>query len=489
MNILLLTVLCVIEIAFAWISIPRRPIVREWSLARLIINGGEVLVFLVLLLSPGIDLGMRFRLLFLLLGIRTVLAAVLCLTRRKAEKEKKTAGIIFSLFGSVLLFAFGSIPSFLFADYQGLPTTGPYGVGMAQAILVDESRQEAFETDGSNREVPAYFFYPEGGDAGEKYPLIFFSHGAFGYYQSNMSTYMELASHGYVVVSLEHPYHALYTKDTDGKIILSDQTFMQDIQRINGSEAAEEEIFEISSGWMKLRLADCDFAVDSVKEAAQRGTLTACFFVSEKDKEKVTAALSMIDSGKIGFMGHSLGGAAAVTIGRRREDIGAVIDFDGTMLGEIEEVADGVDIIREEPYDTPLLSFDSEAHHESRAACAEQGVSYANNVVLAHAADGYSTYIAGTGHMNYTDLPLFSPFLASMLGTGDVDAEACILKMNEITLAFFDCYLKESGEFQVEEGYYLLSDGNQAEKEAAQQAKQMTLDLVSYQACQGREEP
>lgn len=460
MNILLLSVLCVIEIAFAWITIPRKPAVKEWSLARLIVNGGEVLVFLVLLLSPGIDLGMRFRVLSYLLGIRTVFAAFRFIMKRKTEKEKKTVGMVLSLCVSILLFVCASIPSFLFADYKGLPTTGGYEVMSAQAILVDDSREETFETDGSKREVPAYFFYPEGGDSGNKYPVIFFSHGAFGYYQSNMSTYMELASHGYVVVSLEHPYHALFTKDTDGKMILTDAEFMRDIQRINGSGVSEEQIFEVSSEWMKLRLADGDFAVDMVKEAAQKETLPECFFVSGKDREKVAAAVSMMDCGKIGFMGHSLGGAAAVALGRQREDIGAVIDFDGTMLGEIKEVADGVDIINEAPYDTPLLTFDSEEHHRSRKELSGQGVPYANNVVLNHAANGYDTYIAGTGHMNYTDLPLFSPFLADMLGTGKVDAEACILKMNEITLAFFDCYLKGEGAFQVEEGYDLQNDGN-----------------------------
>ena len=65
--------------------------------------------------------------------------------------------------------------------------------------------------------------------------------------------------------------------------------------------------------------------------------------------------------------------------------------------------------------------------------------------------------------MNYTDLPLFSPFLANYIGsmtvsddtagTGTVDAEGCIVKMNEIILDFFNAYLKGEGEFQVEEGY------------------------------------
>ncbi|MDE6906370.1 MAG: hypothetical protein K2P76_15860 [Lachnospiraceae bacterium] len=460
MNILLLCALSVIEIAFLFLAVQKKPAVKEWFFTRLLVNGGEVLVFLVMLPLPGIDLGMRFGILFFFLGIRAFLAAVLYFMKKKGEKEKKSAGMVFSFLGSLLLFVIGSIPSFLFTDYEGLPATGQYEVEMAQAILVDEGRLESFETDESKREVPAYFFYPRGGNQGEKYPMVFFSHGAFGYYQSNTSTYMNLASHGYVVVSLEHPYHSLFTKDTYGKLILSDGKFMQGIQKINGTEASEEMVFALSSEWIKLRLEDSCFAIDKIKKAAKNQSLADCFYVSEKDREGMNQAISMIDGGKIGFMGHSLGGAAAVTIGRQREDIGAVVDFDGTMLGEIKDVVDGKDIINEDIYDTPLLSFDNEEHYKSRAELSRQGVPYANNVVLAHAKNGYSTYIAGTGHMNYTDLPLFSPFLANMLGTGDVDAEECVLKMNEITLQFFDCYLKDVGEFQVEEGYFLQDDGN-----------------------------
>ena len=55
--------------------------------------------------------------------------------------------------------------------------------------------------------------------------------------------------------------------------------------------------------------------------------------------------------------------------------------------------------------------------------------------------------------MNYTDLPLFSPALASVLGAGEIDSTHCITTMNEIVLAFFDCYLKDAGMFSVQECY------------------------------------
>lgn len=110
------------------------------------------------------------------------------------------ATIVAKGFLGVLLFAVALVPAFLFTGYEGLETSGSYGVKMAEDIWVDESRVEEFEQDGA-------------------FPLVIFSHGAFGYYQGNTSTYMELASRGYVVVSLDHPYHSIFTKDTSGKLI------------------------------------------------------------------------------------------------------------------------------------------------------------------------------------------------------------------------------------------------------------------------------
>jgi hypothetical protein len=55
--------------------------------------------------------------------------------------------------------------------------------------------------------------------------------------------------------------------------------------------------------------------------------------------------------------------------------------------------------------------------------------------------------------MNFTDLPLFSPALAGILGTGSVDAGKCVDQVNAIVLHFFDSFLKGTGDFSVEESY------------------------------------
>ena len=72
-----------------------------------------------------------------------------------------------------------------------------------------------------------------------------------------------------------------------------------------------------------------------------------------------------------------------------------------------------------------------------------------NDFIIAHAADGRSLTFYGVGHMDFTDLPLFSPFLSSLLGSERIDHEAFLAKVNGLVLNWFDYYLKGSGELNL----------------------------------------
>ena len=369
--------------------------------------------------------------------------------------EKRKHKVLFIIGGILLLLIIViiMIPKILFTDYEGLPTTGPYEVKQVATILVDDERVETFETDGSNREVPIYFYYPDVEESSEKsFPLVIFSHGAFGYYQSNTSTYMELASHGYVVISLDHPYHSFFTKDTDGKTITVNPEFMQEVMYINEDGTPEEEIIELSHQWLDIRVADMSFVLDSVKKANMTSELLADTWFSTDDaiRQELLSVLTMIDTEKIGLMGHSLGGAASVTMGRTRDDIDAAIDLDGSMLGEEFGYENGEFILYEEAYPVPLLFLSNEAHHMMRSEVKSLDVTH---VLLENAVDSKYTYFKGSGHMNFTDLPLYSPILASLLGVGEVDAEECIITMNEVILEFFNGYLKDEDIVTIKECY------------------------------------
>lgn len=454
MNTILLLLLGTVEFALAWMTISRKSSKREWQLGRLIACLGELLLFLVMSLFPGIDLGMRFRILLVVIILRILISGIAWLICYRNESSKKNISIIISCILSFAIFFMSLIPSYVFADYNGLPTTGEYSVSTASAILVDNSRVEAFEDDGSYREVPVYFFYPEYLD--EKLPVVFFSHGAFGYYQSNYSTYEELASHGYIVVSMEHPYHSMFTKDTNGKTIVVDSTMFNNTMRIQDTRdgsITEEEVFEITKEWIDLRIADANFVIDTIELAAGGSLPSTVWNISDEDADRIGKLLPMMDFEHIGFMGHSLGGALAVSLGRMRNDIDAVVDLDGTMLGEVLYVENGVEIINTKPYPVPLFSIDNEEHHNERIATEEKGEVYSNNVVLDNAVIGYNTYIKDSGHMNFTDLPMFSPVLAKMFGTGEVNPEECMQTVNQLILNFYDVYLKGIGTFTVQEGY------------------------------------
>lgn len=77
-----------------------------------------------------------------------------------------------------------------------------------------------------------------------------------------------------------------------------------------------------------------------------------------------------------------------------------------------------------------------------------------NKYISETAPEAYDMYIQGTNHFNYTDLALFSPTMVKMImgsigrdsGT-ETDPLYVIEKMNEISLNFFDSYLKDEGEF------------------------------------------
>lgn len=438
------------EVALIVLTVTRYGEKVQWLKNRMIIRAAETILLLGIIVMPTTHLKWRFLAAILILVIRLIIASISYLVKRKkAAGIKKKAGQIISCALSIMLILISLTPAFLFTNYDGLETTGEYQIKECSAILVDESRADTFENDGTFREVPAHFYYP---DSEGEFPLVIFSHGAFGYYQSNYSTYTELASHGYVVAALDHPHHAFFTEDTEGNTIIVNDQFLTDALALTNGEKTIEEEFAITSQWMELRTGDENFVLDTIITAEKNGKLSDAWHAEEK--ESVLSVLSKTDTEHIGLMGHSMGGATAVALGRQRSDIDAVIDLDGTMLSEIVGIKDGAYEYNSEPYPTPVLDFGKESDYDRfKELNEEQGYVYANQHVIGNAEDGRLVLFADVEHMDFTDLPLISPFLASLLGKGTVDSEEFLPMMNGIVLEWFDYYLKGEGELEIQERY------------------------------------
>ena len=421
----------------------------SWRKNRAAARGIEFILLLTVILLPFTHMKWRFTGALILTGILLLIAVLSWLIRRKkADTAVKRSKVINSMVLSVFMIGFALVPAFIFTNYNGLKTTGSYGVRESSAVLTDVSRTDPFEKDGALREVPVHFYYP---DKEGTYPLVVFSHGAFGYYQSNYSTYAELVSSGYVVAALDHPHHAFFTKNSAGKTVIVDGGFIQDAIDVTNGDKSREEEFALYKEWMALRSADMDFVLDTIENAKAAGTLNSAWHAG--NAEEILSVLSMADTEKIGVMGHSMGGATAVSAGRTRGDIDAVIVLDGTWLGEITGYENGACTYNEEAYPVPVLDFGKTSDYSEEAEADDRSAfALVNRYETGRAKDGKTVLFRDCEHMDFTDLPLFSPFLASMLGSDDIDHEAFMYRLNGLVRDWFDHYLKgkELPEIQAE---------------------------------------
>ena len=457
MGFVLLFLMSVSEIALMFRTCLKDKEKQKWRKNRMITRMIQTVIAITAFFYPAAQKWRLVPVLCCLMVLLLIALSTATIKRRKTDGEKTISGTIVPGICSIVLIGIFLVPAFVFTGYSGLPVTGQYQVQETSAILVDRSRTDPFEQDGSFREVLVHIYYPETAEgASDSLPLVLFSHGAFGYYQSNTSTYMELASNGYVVVSLDHPHHSLFTQDTAGKMILVDQGFIGSVMEIGNStdpNADAEEKLSLYQDWMDLRTADIGFVLDTIETAKAAGELSEEWFLSEESRRSILSLLEKIDMKSVGLMGHSMGGAASAALGRERDDVSAVIDLDGTMLAEYVGVADGHFVISDQPYELPILEFVNwETRNQLREYLSDEE-DYPNTKVMKHAVTGFSVMIRDTKHMDFTDLPLLSPFIGKMLGSGERDTGETMTIVNSIVLDFFDCYLKGESGFSVQEVY------------------------------------
>lgn len=337
----------------------------------------------------------------------------------------------------ILVFVFALAPALVFPQHKSPKVTGEYDVATAAYTYIDKNRIEEFTDEGDNRFVNVEFWYPENVDG--TYPLLVFSHGAYGIKASNTSTYTELASHGYVVVSIDHPYHSFYTASDDGTRALINSDYNREISNLNKEGIyTKEEAYGLIQKWMKLRTDDMNFVIDTI---------------IEKAKSDNNPIYQHINTEKIGVFRHSMGGAASVWLGRERDDIRAVVNIDAPFFSELvynKEIDDFV--ASDEAYTTPLLNVYSDDVWGQLESNSTYVANKSNNE---HFKEAYTVHFQGAKHLSFTDLPLFSPILASILqgGKADIDKYYSIETINDLILKFFDDELKGIGHFTSEETY------------------------------------
>ncbi|WNS42403.1 alpha/beta hydrolase [Paenibacillus sp. MMS20-IR301] len=389
------------------------------------------IIFVILVLSPVIVWSFSWALLAALLFIFALKGSIELIRNKAGSGQSKRSTRVWKIMITAVALLIAMIPPILFPQYREPEVTGEYEVRTAVYTYTDPNRIEEFTDTGDNRFVNVKFWYP--GNAGGTYPLVVFSHGAYGVRESNTSTFTELASHGYVVVSIDHPYHSFYTQSADGKITMINADFLREVNDSNKDGIYTiEELYGLTQKWMKLRTGDMNFVIDTILEKAGR------------DQDPV---YQLINTEQIGVFGHSMGGAASEAVGRERSDVDAVVNLDAPFFRELVYDREINDLAaKDEPYRVPLLNIYTDDVWRQLG----KNSAYAANVVNnPNFKDAYTVHFQGAKHLSVTDLPLFSPVLANMLqkGPADIDQYYCIETMNELVLQFFDFTLKGRGEF------------------------------------------
>jgi predicted dienelactone hydrolase len=317
----------------------------------------------------------------------------------------------------------------IFPQQEPLATTGEYTVNSILYTYTDYRRIETYSSIGEPRKVNVEFWYPENVDS--MFPLVIFSHGALGTRSSNLSLYRELASHGYVVGALDHPYQAFLSRDDTGKLTFLNLGYLADLQR-EDAKTDKQQSLEFYQLWMEIRMGDINLVLDTIFETV--------------DNDEV-GVYSLMDTANIGVMGHSLGGAAALGIGRQRDDVKAIIALEAPFMYDIVSVENDEFVFVDAVYPTPVLNIYSDDSWENLSEWAQ----YARNFSLLSdsAATAFNAHISSVGHLALTDLALSSPFLVRLLDRTPTtrDSTEVLHLINGLSLEFFDHFLKNQGEF------------------------------------------
>lgn len=350
---------------------------------------------------------------------------IYCLVRKSNHVP---AGYLCAFLSLLLLIVTGWL--LLFPKVEPLVATGDYQVLHKTDYYIDHQRVETYSEDGSYRELPVAFWYPKEYSNGQSCPLVVFSHGSFGMKESNETLFRELASQGYIVCSIDHTYQCFSTTLFNGKKVRLSSQFMKEVSMDKPNKKPKQSLVNFEK-WMKIRTDDLNFVLDTLLEKSEK-------------KEATNTFLNLIDSSQICVMGHSLGGSAALGIGRQRKDISAVISLEAPFLCDIQGVSDDNEFIFDQSeFPVPVLNIYSDAtwehlnewkQYEENARLLERESSRVQNI-----------HFSGIGHFSLTDLSLTSPFLTSVFdGTKpQKGAEITLRKINDVCLKFLDQQLKK----------------------------------------------
>jgi len=245
---------------------------------------------------------------------------------------------------------------------------------------------------------------------GAPYPVVIYSHGYTGYRTASFNQMEALASSGYVVIAIDHPYAAAFTVFSNGRVVLNDPATLPPAGRdLPGDQQAREKL-------QATVVADERFVMDQL-QLLSAGKLDSRF-------------AGKLDLQRIGLTGVSLGGGAIVWACHLDVRCKAGLAQDGWYEPLPATVVS-------EPLRQPFMFMQSDTKmwkmdNLARLDTLYQGVG----------APAFHLKLAGVLHDDFGDYPLLTPLGWLLPERGTLNGEATVHVVDAYLLAFFDKYLK-----------------------------------------------
>jgi len=360
--------------------------------------------------------------------------------------------------------------------------SGPYSVGTRNLYFIDSDRPESFTPDpNDHREVCARVWYPAEKPIGGKpvsyaenakergriltrhipipsfifnhlslvethsyrdakvlkgnqlFPIVIFSHAYWGGILQNTVLMEELASHGYIAISIGHAHETPYFVESDGSMRAFDP-FNEEYQLRSAERKAAKHIeHKIVQTQNRQELdmlfrAICAQRPKSI-ESVRIWATDISFTIDELEKMDSDNGMfaGRLDTDRIGVLGHSMGGTASGQVCLTDQRCKAGINMDGMQLGDMIE----------RNLSCPFMFM----HHDNTGARNKM-----LNRIFFEQSEGpaYLVLIRGTRHMNFSDFSLYGHASLARLTdvAGKIGGKRCIRILNDYVLAFFNKHLK-----------------------------------------------
>ena len=299
-------------------------------------------------------------------------------------------------------------------------------------------------------------------------PVVVYSHGFGSYASQNMALMEELASHGYVVYSVQHSYTSAATIFPNGDVIPRSGDYEATSEAVDPDtglpESWSEKVIDAFVGSTLEERFEGFEAMRAITEGTT-GRINAAAAVWEDDRifvldvlEEQAVASDVIeivrasDLSRTGEIGMSFGGSTTGGICMTDRRCAAGVNLDG---GDYSEAAwlSNIPVPFLMLYSDPTSIIEMLGGDPDIPKRGFNDFSYERPELAGLRDDVYRMMINESTHFAYSDFSLFLRGPARSLLAGGVDGSKMIQMQNDLVLGFFDKYLRgENTEFAGE--YY-----------------------------------